>query len=80
MLTDTFRAVWCDDDMPDKSFNVEIARLDKPEVRAYWDSLSEQEQEIADDVIFYFVYEESEWDDLYDPNNGGDFYLLKEDN
>lgn len=80
MLTETFRAVWQDERFSGRSFNVEIARLDKPEARAYWESLSEAEQEVIDDVIFYFVYDESEFDYLCDPNNDGDFYLIKEDN
>jgi len=79
-LTDTFQAVWCDERLAGHSFSVDIAGLDGPEGRAYWESLSESEQEALDDDIFFFVHSESEWDYLYDPDNGGDFYLIKEDN
>lgn len=78
-LTDTFRAVWCDEKLAGRSFNVDIARLDIPEVREYYDSLSKEEQDALDDDIFFFVYDESEWESLYDPNGGNDFYLLKDE-
>ncbi len=78
-LTDTFQAVWCDERLAGRSFSVDIARLDKPEVREYYDSLTQEERDELDDEIFFFVYDDSEWDYLYDANAGNDFYLLKDE-
>lgn len=77
-IVDEYTARWTGDGYPEGTFRVHIARLDKPEYRAYWDSLSEDEQRNLDDTIFYFVYDENEIEQLHEPDFQ-DFQLLKED-
>jgi len=77
-IVDEYTARWTGDGYPEGTFKVHIARLDKPEYRAYWDSLSEAEQEQYDDTVFYYVYDEKEIQQLHQPDFQ-DFQLLDDD-
>lgn len=77
-IVDEYTARWTGSGYPEGTFRVHIARLDKPEYRAYWDSLSEQEQEEYDDTVFYYVHDQWELDKLHEPD-WQDFQLIKED-
>lgn len=69
-------AFWNDE--PNHIMQVNIARLDKPAVKALWDALTEDETEYMDSKVFFFVDTEQELEDLY-TKGSGDFRLVKED-
>jgi hypothetical protein len=77
-IVDEYTARWTGDGYPEGTFRVHIARLDKPENLAYWNSLSDEEKEREDDTIFYFVYDKDEIDRLHEPDFQ-DFQLIKEE-
>ena len=77
MYTDEYTVVWKDN--PETLFSVDILRLDKPANKQEWDALTEEEQESYDEGIFYYTHTEEEFNDLFNPDNHNDFYLLEED-
>ena len=74
---EAYQAYWAEDMYPQTLFTVYIARLDVPENKAYWNSLSEAEQEDLDTGIFFYVYDADEMPALFDYESGNDFVLLK---
>lgn len=74
---ETYQAYWADDTYPQTPFKVDIARLDVPENKAYWDSLTELEQEALDGDIFFFVHDADEIPPLFDYESGNDFVLIR---
>lgn len=76
-ITETYTAVWTDEAYPQTPFRVNIARLDKSENKAYWDSLTEAERDLEDGYVFYYVNHKQELDDLF-TDDGYDFKLIKE--
>ncbi len=77
-ITQKYKARWTGDGYPEGTFDVYIARLDKPENLAYWQTLSEEEQDEYDATVFYYVIEPEELDRLYQ-SDWQDFQLIKED-
>lgn len=71
-----YLARWNDESYPEGTFLAVIARLDKPENRAYWDSLTDEERELEDNYVFYYVYQEGEIESLF--NDDHDFKLIGE--
>lgn len=76
-ICESYTARWNDDGYPEGTFIVQIARLDKPENRAYWDSLTDEERELEDNYVFYYVYQEGEIESLFNDDDH-DFKLIKE--
>ena len=76
-ITQGYVARWTGEGYPEEEFVVYIARLDKPEYRAYWDTLTEEEQDIYDETVFYYVHDEDELKRLYEPD-WQDFQLIGE--
>jgi hypothetical protein len=76
-LIEWHTARWSDESYPDKPFGVEICRLDKPEANEKFEALTELEKEQFDDSVFFYVNTVEEFENLYDPDNGLDFYLIK---
>lgn len=61
------------------AFLASIARLDDPQHRAEYHALTKEEQEQLDDEVFFYVYSQEEFDDLFNKDNGLDFYLIKQE-
>jgi hypothetical protein len=64
---ETHLARWSDD-LAGRPFSVNIARMDKPEVFKAWFMLSDEEREILDSEVFYFVDAPDVFDLLYQPD------------
>ena len=76
--TTAFKLAW--HHPADSTFTAEIALMYKHDNLATWNELSQEDRDYFDDEVFYYVYNEEELTELFDPNNHQDFYLIKEIN
>lgn len=80
------KAVWLDDLSPEPSnpFTVNICRVDQYDNRDFLSYIENYEgddrvYDSYDSEVFFYTYDQQDYDDLFDPNSGHDFYLLRDE-
>lgn len=74
--TTLFEIAW--QHLIDSTFTAEIALMYRHDNLDAWNELSQEDKDYYDDEVFYYIYNEEELPELFDPNNHQDFYLIKE--